>query len=189
MRSLNRTFSATYEVKKSKFIAYITPIDNFKSLRAKLKEEHPKARHIVYAYRELNEFEQIVENSSDDGEPKGSSGVPILNVLRGENFINVAILVVRYFGGIKLGIGGLVRAYSTSAKLVIQNSDNFIYEKVVSFSFNTLYSSIQRIEYILRDIGICNIERDFLSDRVHWEIKAPISKIDEFKNRSVDNLI
>jgi len=68
-----------------------------------LRESHPKARHIVYAYRELNEFEQIVENSSDDGEPKGSSGVPVLNVLRGEDFINVAILVVRYFGGIKLG--------------------------------------------------------------------------------------
>jgi len=77
-----------------------------------LKIEHPKARHIVYAYRELNEFNQIIENSSDDGEPKGSSGVPVLNVLRGEEFINVAILVVRYFGGIKLGIGGLVRAYT-----------------------------------------------------------------------------
>jgi len=56
-----------------------------------LKIEHPKARHIVYAYRELNEFNQIIENSSDDGEPKGSSRVPVLNVLRGEEFINVAI--------------------------------------------------------------------------------------------------
>jgi uncharacterized YigZ family protein len=189
MRSVDRTFSATYEVKRSKFIAYLTPIDNFKTLRDELKLKHPKARHIIYAYRELNEFEQIVENSSDDGEPKGSSGVPVLNVLRGENFINVAILVVRYFGGIKLGIGGLVRAYSTSAKLVIKESDSFEYEKLVEFSFNTTYSSIQKIEYLLKEVGINSISRDFLVDGVLWKIKAPISKIDEFKRISVDNLI
>ena len=185
MISVDRTFSATYEIKKSKFIAYLTPISNFKSLREKLKEEHPKARHIVYAYRKLNEFEQIVENSSDDGEPKGSSGVPVLNVLRGEDFINVAILVVRYFGGIKLGIGGLVRAYSASAKLVIEKSDSFIYEKLEKYKFKTPYSNIQRVEYTLNGLDIKNIKRDFLSDFVEWEIEAPLSKIEEFKSRGV----
>jgi len=178
-----KLFSATYEIKKSKFIAYITPISNFKPLRDKLRIEHPKARHIVYAYRELNEFEQIIENSSDDGEPKGSSGVPVLNVLRGEDFINVAILVVRYFGGIKLGIGGLVRAYTASAKLVLEESNSFLYEKIIEYSFKSTYKNIQRVEYILRETQIENFNRDFLSNGVEWTIKAPISKIEEFKNR------
>ncbi len=181
MITIDRTFQAKYEIKRSKFIAYITPISNFKSLREELRESHPKARHIVYAYRELNEFEQIVENSSDDGEPKGSSGVPVLNVLRGEDFINVAILVVRYFGGIKLGIGGLVRAYSTSAKLVIESADIFKYEKFVKYNFQTPYSNIQRVEYILKGLGIVNINREFMSNSVEWEIEAPESKIENFK--------
>jgi|AAUQ01.1.fsa_nt_gi uncharacterized YigZ family protein len=183
MKSVDRTFSATYEIKKSKFIAYITPISNFKLLRDKLKIEHPKARHIVYAYRELNEFNQIIENSSDDGEPKGSSGVPVLNVLRGEEFINVAILVVRYFGGIKLGIGGLVRAYTASAKLVIETSDSFLYENIIEYNFKSTYKNIQRVEYILRETKIDNFNRDFLSDGVEWTIKAPVSKIEEFKEK------
>ena len=185
MRSVKRTFSATYEVKKSKFIAYITPYSNFKNLQKELKEQHPKARHIVYAYRYLNEFEQIVENSSDDGEPKGSSGVPVLNVLRGEDFINTAILVVRYFGGIKLGIGGLVRAYSTSAKLVISESESFIYEKLIRYKFKTSYSNIQKVEYILRELNINISNREFLSDFVLWEIEAPTAKIEEFKQKGV----
>jgi len=188
MRSVDRTFSASYEVKRSKFIAYITPISNFETLKMKLREKHPKARHIVYAYRYLNEFEQVVENSSDDGEPKGSSGVPVLNVLRGEDFINVAILVVRYFGGIKLGIGGLVRAYSTSAKLAIAECESFVYEKLIEYEFKTLYSNIQRVEYILRELNIGILNREFLSDFVLWKIEAPNTKIEEFKKR-VDGLI
>lgn len=87
----------TTEVKRSKFITQIIPISEFLGLQEKLKKEHPKANHVVYALRYLNEFDQIVENSSDDGEPKGCAGVPVLNVLRGGELINCAVLIVRYF--------------------------------------------------------------------------------------------
>jgi putative IMPACT (imprinted ancient) family translation regulator len=102
MKQVEDTFFQRYEVKKSIFISYLTPIENFQPLMTKLKEEHPKATHIVYAYRKLNEFDQIVENQSDDNEPKGCAGQPTLAVLRGEEIINSALLTVRYFGGIKL---------------------------------------------------------------------------------------
>ncbi len=181
MKTIKESFSATYEVKKSKFIAYLVPISEFKGLQDRLKREHPKARHVVYALRYLNEFEQIVENSSDDGEPKGSSGQPALNVLRGEDMINVAVLIVRYFGGIKLGIGGLVRAYGTAVKSVIANSNTFLYEKMLKYQFQTSYSNIQKVEYLLNRLKIERINREFLNSGVKWEIETSRDNIEKFK--------
>ena len=181
MNTIIESHIETYEVKRSKFIAHLVPIDEFEGLQEKLRAEHPKANHVVYALRYLNEFEQIVENSSDDGEPKGSSAPPALNVLRGEDMINVAVLIVRYFGGTKLGIGGLVRAYGSSVKQVIANSKVILYEKMLDFHFNTTYSEIQKITYILDKIGITQIERKFLNDGVEWSIKSTEKKLKEFK--------
>lgn len=76
-------------------------------MHERLKAEHPKAAHVVWALRERNGYGQIVENQSDDGEPKGTSGQPSLNALRGAQLVNAGALIVRYFGGIKLGTGGL----------------------------------------------------------------------------------
>ncbi|SFV58125.1 FIG000605: protein co-occurring with transport systems (COG1739) [hydrothermal vent metagenome] len=183
MQTIKEISQHTYEIKKSKFIAYLIPISKFEGFQDKLRQEHPKSRHVVYALRYLNEFEQIVENSSDDGEPKGSSAPPALNVLRGEDMINVAVLIVRYFGGIKLGIGGLVRAYGNAVKEVIANSNVVLYEKMLDFHFNTTYSEIQKIEYILNKIGITQIEREFLNDGVAWDIKSTEKKLEEFKEK------
>jgi len=181
MKTIETSFEHTYEVKKSKFIAYFVPISQFKGLQDKLREKHPKSRHVVYALRYLNEFEQIVENSSDDGEPKGSSAPPALNVLRGEEMINVAVLIVRYFGGIKLGIGGLVRAYGTAVKEVIANSNIVIYEKMLKYSFHSTYSQVQRVEYLLKKLEIVTVERNFLADGVEWEIESTNEKLNKFK--------
>ncbi len=183
MNTITESHIETYEVKRSKFIAHLVPIDEFEGLQEKLRAEHPKANHVVYALRYLNEFEQIVENSSDDGEPKGSSAPPALNVLRGEDMINVAVLIVRYFGGTKLGIGGLVRAYGSSVKQVIANSKVILYEKMLNFHINTSYNEIQKIEYMLDKIGITQIERTFLNDGVDWTIKSTEKKIEEFKEK------
>ena len=181
MNTIIESHIASYEVKKSKFIAHLVPISVFEGLQEELRAKHPKANHVVYALRYLNEFEQIVENSSDDGEPKGSSAPPALNVLRGEDMINVAVLIVRYFGGTKLGIGGLVRAYGNAVKDVIATSKVILYEKMLNFHFSTTYSEIQKIEYILKKIGITQIERKFLNDGAEWIIKSTEEKIEEFK--------
>ena len=107
--SINQNYIHTIEVMKSKFIAYLIPLNNeeeFKPLLASLRKEHKKARHIVYAYRV-----GMKSKSCDDGEPKGTAGHPLLELLYKKDINNVALLVVRYFGGTKLGAGRLLRTY------------------------------------------------------------------------------
>ncbi|MGB6329252.1 MAG: YigZ family protein [Halarcobacter sp.] len=156
----------TFEEKKSKFIAFLTSFDEFDSLMKRLREEHPKARHFVYAYRYLNEFDQVVENCSDDGEPKGTSGKPTLNVLAGNELINSAVIIVRYFGGVKLGTGGLVRAYSDSANAVINISTLHKYEKLQTVFLTLEYSLLSKVEYILTNHEVKIINKQFESDVV-----------------------
>ncbi len=130
MKYIKDISTVTLEVKQSKFIAWLTPYETYKTTLEKLKTEHPKARHFVTAYRYLNEYEQVVEHSSDDGEPKGTSGKPSLMVLQGQELINTAVVIVRYFGGIKLGTGGMARAYASVVKEVVSLADIKKYEKV-----------------------------------------------------------
>ena len=92
MKFVQKEFTATLEEKKSKFLAFLVPYKDFDKTMQRLRSEHPKAVHFVYAYRYLNEFEQIVENSSDDGEPRGTSGKPTLAVLSGAGIINIIII-------------------------------------------------------------------------------------------------
>ena len=108
----------TLEIKKSKFIAYyyqIDTIEEVKEILENLKKEHKKARHIPYAYKIDNNIKK-----SDDKEPSGTSGMPILNIIEKNNLNHTLIAIVRYFGGIKLGSGGLIRAYLNTAKEVIK---------------------------------------------------------------------
>jgi uncharacterized YigZ family protein len=124
-----------------------------------LKQEHPKARHFVYAYRYLNEFDQIVENCSDDGEPKGTSGKPSLKVLNGAEIINTAVIIVRYFGGIRLGTGGLVKAYSDAVNKVCENSIFLIYEKLETKVLKLKYNQLGQIEYLLNSYPLHWVNR------------------------------
>lgn len=154
----------TFEEKKSKFIAFLVSYDEFDSLMNRLRQEHPKGRHFVYAYRYLNEFDQIVENCSDDGEPKGTSGKPSLNVLAGNELINSAVIIVRYFGGIKLGTGGLVRAYSDAVNLVINNSELHLYQKLEMLKLQVEYTLLSKLEYILNSLQIKVSNKEFQED-------------------------
>lgn len=119
--------STSYEtdVKNSRFLAEVMPATETEAIRTRqqeLKDAHPKANHVCYGFRVMNAEGQIAEGFSDDGEPGGTSGPPILRVMQHHNLINCAILITRYFGGIKLGMGGLQRAYSSSASDVIVNN-------------------------------------------------------------------
>ena len=178
-------FSATYEEKQSKFIAHLIPYESYKESLEHLKNQHPKARHFVTSYRYFNEFDQIVENSSDDGEPKGTSGKPTLSVLQGSELINTAVIVVRYFGGTKLGTGGLVRAYSDAVNLVLKSAELFLYkkEKVEKIYFS--YSDMGRVEYECVQHEITIVEK-FFANEVCFTIQAQEHILDAFYKRSED---
>ena len=155
---LKEKISTQIEVKKSKFIATLAPFRDFESLNKALRDEHPKAAHVVWAYRYLNEFGQIVENSSDDGEPKGSSAPALLAALRGEELIDTCALVVRYFGGIKLGIGGLMRAYGASVNEAIKSAKDMgvleFFEKKESLKVFVPFALISRCEHFAKTQNI-----------------------------------
>jgi len=154
MKFVQEHISKTLEVKQSKFIAHLLPMRMYDETLKKLKLEHPKARHFVVASRYINEFDQIVEHCSDDGEPKGTSGKPTLAVLAGNEIINSAVIIVRYFGGTKLGTGGLVRAYSKACNDVIEECNYIDYVKLHTYRFSVAYSDISLIEYRLEALKI-----------------------------------
>ncbi len=176
MKTINNIFKSEIEVKKSTFISFLVPIQEFNTLHIELKQKHPKAAHIVWAKRYLNEYEQIVENCSDDGEPKGTSGPPVLNVMRGAELMECGILIVRYFGGTKLGTGGLVRAYGGGAKDVIFNADMIEYVKKEPFSFFTIYSLVPRFEHFLDKEALHVDKRDYEAGGVIWHMRISEQK-------------
>jgi uncharacterized YigZ family protein len=184
MVTIEVSFEKSVEVKRSKFIAHLVPFSQFEIQRQKLREEHPKASHIVTAYRMLNAYDQIVESSSDDGEPKGCAGLPVLNVLRGAELINSALLIVRYFGGTRLGTGGMVRAYGLAAKTVLESAELLEYRKIFTMRFTTDYAAVQRVEYLLLQLEISDSKREFLQSSVKWEIMADKKRLDSFRKRA-----
>jgi len=182
VQTIASSYSYTTEVNRSKFITFLVPISEYEGLQPKLKQEHPKSNHVVYALRSLNEFDQVVENSSDDGEPKGCAGVPALNVLRGEELINCAALIVRYFGGIKLGTGGMARAYALAVKNVLSEATLIPYEKETVYMFSCDYNEVDRTLYRLKQLKLTNFERDFGVDKVVWKLTGSEEKIEKFKS-------
>ncbi len=165
--------------KKSRFIANLIYIESEEEAQNKIKEIKKKyydARHNCYAYRVIEE-ENIIQRSSDDGEPSGTAGAPMLNILEKNNIVNVLVIVTRYFGGILLGTGGLVKAYSEATLKSIQNN-NFI-EKQLGYKVKILfpYTHMQKIEYFLKNNNISILNKEFLDNVI---IFAELSK-DDYK--------
>ena len=181
MKTINFISAASLEVKKSKFHSFLVPFSKFEDKLNELKKNHPKANHFVTAFRYLNEYNQIIEGSSDDGEPRGSSGKPTLKVLEGNDIINAAIITIRYFGGILLGIGGLVKAYSNVANLAIKNAKLLEYKDIFEYSFSVDYDKIQIVEYTIKQNDILVIKREFGIEGIEYTIKDDIEKINLIK--------
>jgi len=135
-----------YKEKGSKFFSYIHFISSMEEFKAKLNQyraSHPKAVHVVNAFR-IKNSQEIDEYSSDDGEPKGSSGSPVLNSIKRNELINVGVYVVRYFGGTKLGIPGLINAYKQST------------ENAINKTFKVEFVNMARIK-ITHHLRLCGV--------------------------------
>ena len=152
MKTVKEKYSKLIEINKSKFIGILFPVESQEDFKMQLNlinKEWPKATHYCYAYR-LNGMEK----SNDDGEPSGTAGRPILEFLKNNDLENVALVVVRYFGGIKLGAGGLLRAYIDASKAVFEGSNVFLVEEQNVYSLTVDYSLYDILNnYLLKQDG------------------------------------
>ena len=154
--------------KKSKFIANISCVENVEEAEAKIREIKKKyydAKHNCIAYRVIEEG-RIIEKASDDGEPSGTAGGPMLNILQKNNLCNLVVVVTRYFGGILLGTGGLVRAYSDATQKVIEKSIKVSKIEGVEIEIKLDYPNLEVFKYYCKNNEI-NITRiDYYEDIV-----------------------
>ena len=159
--------------KKSRFIATVRPVKNEEEALAFLEEMRKKywdARHNCYAYSigKNREFTRC----SDDGEPSGTAGRPMLDVILGEDIYNVAVVVTRYFGGVLLGTGGLVRAYSKAVQEGLAGSIVIEKKKGISLKVTTDYTGIGRIQYIAGERQIPILDSEY-TDKVVLKLLVP----------------
>lgn len=169
IKTINDIVSDTLIIEKSKFITFIFPCDSKEQINKILDDLHGKyydATHVCYAYI-VNDNNTILYKANDDGEPSSTAGAPILNVLKKNNLMNVLCVVIRYFGGIKLGAGGLTRAYSNSCSnalnkaSIVTLTDGYIDE----FIFN--YENIKDIDKIFDNNKMKVIEKNY-DEKVHY---------------------
>lgn len=169
--------------KKSRFIAHVYPITQEAQaleIIETCKKKYWDARHNCYAY--VIGRNQELQRFSDDGEPSGTAGKPILEVLLGEELHNTLVIVTRYFGGILLGTGGLVRAYSAATKAGLENS--VITEKCLGkkMLIQTDYNGLGKIQYILAEMDLPILNTEY-TDSVEMTALIPMWKLKEFEKR------
>lgn len=170
--------SVEYEIKKSRFIGAIMSCNSEQdALRqlGKLAQQHPHANHLAFAWRIRQPEGFITERFHDAGEPSGTAGRPILAPLEGAALINTVIGVIRYFGGVKLGTGGLTRAYGQAAKLAIDAATLIPWVEMAELSLEIDYSQLQMLEYQLKQIHGDIIQQDF-TDKVKVVISLPAAE-------------
>lgn len=151
------TSAVCYELveKRSRFITYCEKVssnEEFKSFLLRLKAQYPDARHLCYGFR-IGPLSSAQRGFSDDGEPNGTAGMPILNVIDHSLFSDIAIIVVRYFGGTKLGTGGLARAYSEAAKRSLEQIEWQEYEAQQIIELSCEFQQEHQLRYLLKQIA------------------------------------
>ena len=177
--------SDSFIEKKSEFIGFISPVKTNQEavdFINKIKSQNRKAKHNVYAYilRDNN-----ITRYSDDGEPQGTAGMPVLDVLQKENLTDVCVVVTRYFGGILLGGGGLVRAYSHACKLAVDASVKMEMHECFEVTLKFDYSLYGKIEYSLPEFEIKMLSDEF-ADNITLKILVKANKLDKLEEKLTD---
>lgn len=178
-------------VKKSKFICNLIKIETQQEAEEQIKiikKKYYDARHNCVAYR-VQENDGIFEKASDDGEPSGTAGGPMLNILQKNNLCNVLVVVTRYFGGILLGTGGLIRAYSESTLNAIDLADKI--EKCIGLEFQVTldYNNFESFKYYCRKnrINIINIEyTDIIICKIQLEEEKKAILVKDFETKNIN---
>lgn len=171
--------------KKSRFIGYVKPVKTIEEATefiAKIKSKHWDATHNVSAYvlRENN-----IQRSSDDGEPSGTAGVPVLDVLLKENLVDVCVVVTRYFGGTLLGAGGLIRAYSHGSKIAVESGNIITMAPCKIMSCLVDYSFYDRMNILLTEFN-ANVENSDFADKINITFSLKADLVEELNSRLIE---
>ncbi len=181
-RTLAETALGELEEKRSRFIAEIAHVTDEEQAVAhieRIRAENRKARHNVYAYllREGN-----VTRYSDDGEPQGTGGVPVLETLRGAGLTDVCCVVTRYFGGILLGTGGLARAYSGACRAALDSAKVMEIRRCSRFDFYCDYDLYGRVGALLPELGAKTLREDF-GENVSMSVIVESDRAEKFREK------
>ena len=177
--TIEKSGTAEFKDRGSKFIAYAFPVDTveiFKLRLEEIKKEHPKATHHCFAYRigtDKNTF-----RASDDGEPSGTAGKPILGQIDSNQLTNILIVVVRYFGGTQLGVPGLINAYKTSASLVLQVIPAVQKSVEMNYVLQFDYTQMNEVMMVMKKFN-CTVLQQELNLFSQIKIGIPKSRLDE----------
>ena len=176
MKSIKENLTNELIIKNSKFIANIYKISNsnINDYLDNIKKEYPKATHYCYAY-----IYNDIKKSSDDGEPTNTAGMPLLNVLEKENLNNILVIVVRYFGGIKLGAGGLIRAYTKSLTEALKQAKYINLESGYKITISFDYNNEKQVNYLLEDSNI--IEKEY-KDKIKYQVLVNKNILEKLHN-------
>lgn len=167
---------------KSRFIGIGHPCPSlvrFKELLEDVKAEYSDATHVVYAYRIL-ENGQLLARFHDAGEPSGTAGKPVYNHLEGLDLVNTAIFVVRYYGGIKLGTGGLARAYGQAAKLLLATTPRVPFVEFAQISLTFPYERERHVQYQIEKFGARILQQDY-ADKISLTVEIDVTFRDAFQ--------
>ncbi len=179
-------YTSEFTEKKSRFISRLVPVEDNRQVREewkRLREEHPHSRHVVWASVLGND--RGLWGLSDDGEPHGTAGRPVLEVLKGRGITFGAVFVIRYFGGIKLGTGGLVSAYTRAARDVLAKAVFVEKKEMQEVSLLCSYGLFEGVKGILTARGLLDIEEDF-SEVVRIRGKLPVLELEHCRRELLD---
>jgi len=174
MKSIKENNNSTYIINKSKFICFLYKVNSINEINNYLdniKKEYKDSTHICYAYILDN-----IKKMSDDKEPSGTAGMPILNVLESNELNHILCIVVRYFGGIKLGAGGLVRAYTKSVTNCLEKCNIKELKNMFKITISFTYDETKKVDNILKEYEIIDKEYDdliyytFISDNDNFNL-------------------
>lgn len=184
-KTVEKKASDFFIEKKSKFIGYAKPVktqEEAVEFISEIKSKHWDATHNVYAYvlRENN-----IQRYSDDGEPSGTAGVPVLDVMLKENLVDVCVVATRYFGGTLLGAGGLVRAYSHTSKIALEAAGIITMAQCSIMSAEVDYSFYDRLNILLSDFSAVILDTSF-SDKVCVEFSVKENTVDLLNAKLID---
>ena len=169
-------------IKKSRFLSFIKRTVSeaeAKAFIAEIKKEHKAATHNCSAY--IVGQSALIQKADDDGEPQGTAGVPILEVLKKEELYNVTVVVTRYFGGIKLGSGGLIRAYSQGASAAVNSAGKVIEIPVVPLTVTLDYTFTSKFEHFLEGTDVTIASTDY-TDKVTYLLHIKEKDVDDIVN-------